>query len=238
MKTLGIIGAMDVEIELLKKALCEQEIKKIGESVFYSGKINGKPVVIAKCGIGKVRAALCVQAMIDFFNVSAIINTGIAGGVSENLTIGDIVLSTDALQHDFDVTAFGYAPGYMCTGHDSDKPTLFHADESLKNLISESATSILPSSKIKTGIIASGDKFISDASTRKYLAKQFNATATEMEGAAIAQASSINNVPFIIIRIISDLADGKPNEEYDKFERNACVSLADIILKSIEKYNS
>lgn len=236
MKTLGIIGAMDVEIELLKKALCEQEIKKIGESVFYSGKINGKPVVIAKCGIGKVRAALCVQAMIDFFNVSAIINTGIAGGVSENLTIGDIVLSTDALQHDFDVTAFGYAPGYMCTGHDSDKPTLFHADESLKNLISESATLILPSSKIKTGIIASGDKFISDALTRKYLAKQFNATATEMEGAAIAQASSINNVPFIIIRIISDLADGKPNEEYDKFERNACVSLADIILKSIEKY--
>lgn len=235
MKTLGIIGAMDTEIELIKKALQEESTRKIGESTYYSGKINGKNVVIAKCGIGKVRAALCVQVMIDYFNVSAIINTGIAGGVSENLSVGDIVLSTDALQHDFDVTAFGYAPGYMCTGHNSDKPTLFHADENLQKLILESATAILPSSKIKTGIIASGDKFISDALTRKYLSEQFNATAAEMEGAAIAQASSVNNVPFIIIRIISDLADGKPNEEYDKFERNACVSLADIILKSIEK---
>ena len=135
MKTLGIIGAMDVEIELLKNSLQCENIRKIGESTYYSGKINGKPIVIAKCGVGKVRAALCVQAMIDFFDVCAIINTGIAGGVSNNLSIGDIVLCTDALQHDFDVTAFGYAPGYMCTGMNSDKPTLFHANDTLQKLM-------------------------------------------------------------------------------------------------------
>ena len=237
MKPLGIIGAMDVEIELLKKSLQEENTRTIGEATYYSGKIFGKPVVIAKCGIGKVRAALCVQAMIDFFDVCAIINTGIAGGVSNNLSIGDIVLCTDALQHDFDVTAFGYAPGYMCTGKDSNKPTLFHANDALQKLFYENAVSILSAAQVKSGIIASGDKFISDVETRKYLASQFNATAAEMEGAAIAQASSSNGIPFMIIRMISDLADGKPNEEYNTFEKNASHSLANIVLKSIEMYN-
>ena len=236
MRPLGIIGAMDVEIELLKKSLKEKTVRTIGESIYYSGKINGKSVVIAKCGIGKVRAALCVQAMIDFFDVCVIINTGIAGGVSNNLSIGDIVLCTDALQHDFDVTAFGYAPGYMCTGTNSDKPTLFHANDTLQNLFYKSAVSIVDASQVKNGIIASGDKFISDAKTRKYLSTQFNATAAEMEGAAIAQASSANNVPFMIVRMISDLADGKPNEEYNSFEQNASVVLANVVLKSIEMY--
>ena len=236
MKTLGIIGAMDVEIELLKNSLQCENIRKIGESTYYSGKINGKPIVIAKCGVGKVRAALCVQAMIDFFDVSAIINTGIAGGISNDLYVGDVVLCTDALQHDFDVTAFGYAKGYMCTGKDSNKPTLFNADDTLQKLLYESAISLLPSSQVKSGIIASGDKFISDSQTRKYLADQFNATAVEMEGAAIAQASFANNIPFMIIRMISDLADGKPNEEYNSFEQNASATLANIVLKSIEVY--
>lgn len=236
MKTLGIIGAMDVEIELLKNSLQCENIRKIGESTYYSGKINGKPIVIAKCGVGKVRAALCVQAMIDFFDVSAIINTGIAGGISNALSVGDVVLCTDALQHDFDVTAFGYAKGYMCTGKDSNKPTLFNADDTLQKLLYESAISLLPSSQVKSGIIASGDKFISDSQTRKYLADQFSATAVEMEGAAIAQASSANNIPFMIIRMISDLADGKPNKEYNSFEQNASATLANIVLKSIEMY--
>ena len=236
MKTWGIIGAMDVEIELLKNSLQCENIRKIGESTYYSGKINGKPIVIAKCGVGKVRAALCVQAMIDFFDVSAIINTGIAGGISNDLSVGDVVLCTDALQHDFDVTAFGYAKGYMCTGKDSNKPTLFNADDTLQKLLYESAISLLPSSQVKSGIIASGDKFISDSQTRKYLADQFSATAVEMEGAAIAQASFANNIPFMIIRMISDLADGKPNEEYNSFEQNASATLANIVLKSIEVY--
>ena len=139
-------------------------------------------------------------------------------------------------EHDFDVTAFGYAPGYMCTGMNSDKPTLFHANDTLQKLFDKSAVSIVNASQVKNGIIASGDKFISDAKTRKYLATQFNATATEMEGAAIAQASSANTVPFMIVRMISDLADGKPNEEYNSFEQNASAVLANVVLKSIEMY--
>ena len=209
--TIGIIGAMDCEVSALKQKLENLEEIKHGNLQINLGTFYGHKIVLVKSGIGKVNAALCTQYIIDKFNPDYIINTGIAGGIAENLKVGEIVVGEKLVQYDFDVTAFGYAKGYLCTGIESDKPTYFNSDEGLMAKLERISDEKV---KIHKGIIASGDSFISDLERKKEIHNLFNATAVEMEGCAIAQTSNANNIPFVVIRAISDLADNNATESY------------------------
>ena len=218
-KTIGIIGAMASEVELLTAALTEAQTQTIAGVTFYHGTLEGQDVVIAQCGIGKVCAAICAQAMADCYKVGALINTGVAGGLHHSLAVGDIVIGTDAVQHDFDMTAFGYAKGYM-GGSDGKEPTVFHADPKLIASFKEAAAQVLTDSKFIEGTIASGDVFVDDSALKKSLIEQFDAAAAEME----------NGIPFIIIRSISDLAEHEANVSFDEFEKKAAKVSSDIVL--------
>lgn len=233
-KTIGIIGAMASEVEILKSRLKEGKTSEIAGVVFYQGKLEGKPVVIAQCGIGKVCAAVCAQAMIDRFQVGCVINTGVAGGLHPSLAVGDIVISTDAVQHDFDLTAFGYVKGYMSNG-DGKSPTRYKADPELAALFKAAADEVLDENKYIEGTIASGDIFVDDSALKKELIERFGAAAAEMEGAAIAQAAAANRVPFVVIRSISDLAENEANVSFEEFERKAAEISSSIVLGMLRR---
>lgn len=209
--TVGIIGAMDCEISELKNKLEDLKETKYSELLINTGTLFNHNIVLVKSGVGKVNAALCTQFIIDKFQPDYIINTGIAGGIAENLEVGDIVIGEDLVQYDFDVSAIGYAKGYMCTGKNSDKPTLFSSD---KKLISTFEKINISKGKILKGIIASGDTFVSDIKKKNEIRQTFNATAVEMEGCAIAQVSTVNKIPFLIARAISDLADNNAGKSH------------------------
>ncbi len=232
MQPVGIIGAMDSEIALLLEKLDNAATVTIGNTVYHTGELSNVPVVIARCGIGKVCAAICAQAMIDRFAVRCIINTGVAGGLKTGLSVGDMVLCTDAVQHDFDVTAFGYVRGYMCTGEDNQKPTRYAADAHLRETVAKVAAEI-PDCHTVAGVIASGDVFVADAALKQQLLADFDATAAEMEGAAVAQTAVANGVPFLVIRAISDLADGSASVSFDTFEVQAAAVSAQLLMAAL-----
>ncbi len=231
---IGIIGAMDVEVAILLENMKNAEKTTLHGRDFYKGEVGGKKVVVAKCGIGKVAAAVCAQTLIDLFNVTAVINTGIAGGVFEGLKVGDIVVSTKAVQHDFNVMEFGYARGYMCTGGNNSCPTQYTADEFLRKTVVKCAEKTLKNG-VHEGVIATGDLFVADAVTKQKIKEKFGAYATEMEGGAIAQTCVLNEIPFVIIRAISDLADGSASDSYEKFEREAAENCANLVISCLEK---
>lgn len=225
----GIIGAMAIEIKHLLSVLEGEEKVKRGNITFYRGRIKGKEVVIAQCGVGKVNAGRVTQLMIDFFSPDVIINTGIAGAVASGLEVNDVVIATSLVQHDFDVTTFGYARGYMCTGHDKDKATSYTADPVVSALLERAASEYFTTGKVVRGIIASGDQFISSAEKRHEISEIFSASAAEMEGAAIAQSSELSGVPFAVLRAISDNADGNAAVSYDRFEKEAAMKSAETV---------
>lgn len=227
-RPIGIIGAMDIEVDSLKASINNCKTEKVGEMTFFSGSLNGAEVIVVKCGIGKVNAARCAQTLADRFLVSAIINTGIGGGIGEGLAVGDIVIGESLVQHDFDVTGFGYAKGYMFSG-DKDKPTQYIADKELCRNIENAALKHIPAQRIKKGIIATGDVFVSDSEKKSEIKNGFNALVTEMEGGAIAQTAQANNVPFAVVRALSDLADGSAAESYEAFEKETAYLSAEII---------
>ena len=231
---IAIIGAMDSEIEHLVSRLENKTETKFSGYAFHSGVLCGRQVVILKCGIGKVNAARGTQLLIDRFAPDLILNTGIAGAVSPDLRIGDAVIANGLVQHDFDVTAFGYAPGYLCTGADHDKPTVFLPDKDLSGTLTKAARQILEGANVKEGVIATGDAFVADMERRKYIRSQFNATAVEMESASIAQTASSAAVPFAILRVISDNADGEAAENADQFEADTARQSAEIIMKFLK----
>lgn len=230
---IGIIGAMDCEIEYLTSILKEKEALELFGYTFYKGKINSKNVVIVKCGIGKVNAARGTQLMIDRFSPCRIINTGIAGGIGPEMEIGDAVIARDLVQHDFDVTPFGYAKGYMFYG-DSSKPTLYETDKNVADNLKTAAVSVLPLGTVKEGRVASGDQFIASTEKRKYIYETFGAIAAEMEGASIAQTAFFAGVPFAVLRVMSDKGDGTASGNYAEFEEKTAVRSAKIIEKFIE----
>ena len=200
---------------------------------FHEGTLNGTPVVIVRSGVGKVNAALCVQILADLFGVTAIINTGVAGSLNAALDIGDILISRDALHHDVDATIFGYKPGEV--------PQLgcreFIADEHLAQVAVSTCKEVNPDIEVFEGRIASGDQFVADQGVKDFVVKEFGAYAVEMEGAAIAQAAYLNNVPFLVIRAISDKADGSAEMDYPTFEAMAAehsFKLTLRILKGIQ----
>ena len=213
MKKLGIIGAMSIEVESLKMAMTDLKITEKAGMEFYEGKLENLPAVVVQCGVGKVNAALCVQVLCDLFNVTHVVNTGVAGSLCNDLDIGDFVVSSDAMYHDFDCApinpnyAIGQVPGLPVR--------TFKADELLIKMAFEAAQSV---SNAKIGRVASGDQFVCNKDKKNKIIADTNALCTEMEGAAIAHAAWRNGVPFVILRAISDKADDSAEMDYPTFE--------------------
>ena len=229
---LGIIGAMDEEVAKIKERLENVEVQTFGGMDFYKGNFEGKSVVVVRSGIGKVNAAVCAQILADRYQVSGIVNTGIAGSLMAKIDIGDIVLSTDALQHDMDATNFGYPAGQI--------PRMdvlsFPADPKLLALAKECCGRVNPEIYTYEGRVVSGDQFISDQKKKDWLIETFHGYCTEMEGAAIAQAAYLNGIPFLIIRAISDKADNSANVDYPTFEAQAIIHSVNLMLEMIRCY--
>lgn len=216
-KKIGIIGAMEEEVEALREKISGAQKLQKASMDFYSGEMNGMEVVIVRSGIGKVNAGICTQILADVFQVDAVINTGIAGSLKAEIDIGDIVISSDALQHDMDATGFGYEPGVIPRMETS----CFQADPKLMDAAKAACQEAVPEIKAFTGRIVSGDQFVSDRKVKDRISSQFGGMCTEMEGAAIAQAAYLNHIPFVIIRAISDKADDSATMDYPAFERQA-----------------
>lgn len=228
---IGIIGAMNEEIIELKSVMNKIEEEKIGNLVFYKGEILGKNVILVECGIGKVNAAICATLMKIHFNVDKLLFTGVAGGVNSEINIGDIVIGEDLIEHDFDCTPFGYELGQI-PRMDEYK---FKADEELTNLAYEAAVEKFGSNKIWRGRIVSGDQFVASPEKIKWLRETFNAFCTEMEGAAVAHVCYTFNLPFLVIRAISDKADDDAKVDYPEFVKLAAKNSKTIIEGILER---
>lgn len=220
-EVIGIIGAMDTEVAGLISKIDFLDKKSIYGNDFYLGKIDDTDVVIAKSGIGKVNSGICTQIMIDRFEITALINSGIAGGLEPSLHIGDICIGSKMIQHDYDLTPFGYVKGYIPNGSGGDKPTEFESDKRLVDIVEKASDEISDSERVLKGTIVSGDQFIADLSKKKSLHEEFDAIAAEMEGAAIAHCASHAGIPFVVIRVISDLANGDGPLSFEEFEKDA-----------------
>ena len=199
---IGIIGAMDEEVKALADMMSGVETATVAGMVFKKGQLKGKDVVVVRSGIGKVNAAVCTQILADRYNVDCVINTGVAGSLKNEINIGDIVISSDAIQHDMDATGFGYKMGVIPRMPVS----VFEADRKLIDAARAACSEAVPEIGVFEGRVVSGDQFITDKDTKKRLVETFAAYCTEMEGAAIAQAAYLNSIPFLIIRAISDKA--------------------------------
>ncbi|MGM9590080.1 MAG: 5'-methylthioadenosine/adenosylhomocysteine nucleosidase [Faecousia sp.] len=223
MTKLGIIGAMQQEVETLL-ALTEnkKELHKAG-SVFYEGVLEGLQVVIVQCGVGKVNAAMCAQVLCDLFEVTHLVNTGIAGSLCADLDIGDLLVSSDAMYHDVDAVHFGYPFGQV-PGMDT---VTFPADKTMMDYAFVAAEAVNPG-HTKIGRVASGDQFVAEKSLKETIISRTQGLCTEMEGAAIAQTAYRNGVPFVILRAISDKADDSAQMDYPTFERIAAHRCAEV----------
>lgn len=217
MNRIGIIGAMDEEVSRLKENMQVEKIEKKAGMEFFAGVLGNKDVVVVRSGIGKVNAGICTQILVDDFQVDGVINTGIAGSLKNEINIGDIVLSKDSLQHDMDATGFGYEPGVIPRMEQS----VFAADETLIRLAQKVNEEVNPDIASFVGRVVSGDQFISDNGKKEFLVSKFQGYCTEMEGAAIAQVCYLNEIPFLIIRAISDKADHSATMDYSEFEAKA-----------------
>jgi adenosylhomocysteine nucleosidase len=209
---IGIIGAMDVEVQELISSMENITEKNISSSVYYEGKLQNKNIVAAKCGVGKVHAAVCAQTMILKYKPNIIINTGVAGSLNSKLDIGDLVISDNVVQHDMDTSGLGDPIGFISGMN------LVYIPCS-KNLVKklESSAKTIEGTNAFVGTIASGDQFICSQEKKDYIVKHFNALCTEMEGAAIGQVCYLNNTDFCIIRAISDKADGSAHMDFPSF---------------------
>jgi adenosylhomocysteine nucleosidase len=226
---IGIIGAMDEEVEILLKEIVIEKKEIKAKMEFNSGSLWGQKAVVVKSGIGKVNAAVCAQILVDDFKVEAIINVGIAGGIGENINPGDVVIADNLVQHDIDTSAFGDRIGQI--------PRLDTFDfKCSKDLVEKAkeACSSLNNVKSFVGRIATGDQFIADASKIRWLNNEFTAIACEMEGASIAQVCHLNSVPFVVIRSISDNANTGAHMDYEKFKYIA-IENSVVILRNMLK---
>ncbi|MCI8503915.1 MAG: 5'-methylthioadenosine/adenosylhomocysteine nucleosidase [Dorea sp.] len=214
---IGIIGAMEEEVEALKEAMEIRKTEEVAGMVFCEGVLCGKDAVVVRSGIGKVNAGICAQILVDHFDVDMLINTGIAGSLDARIDIGDMVISTDAVHHDMDATIFGDPAGQVPR-----MDTLaFPADGMLVEKAKAANEKANPEIRTFTGRVASGDQFISSAEAKERIVSMFHPLCTEMEGAGIAQAAYLNKVSYVIIRAISDKADNSAVMDYPEFERQA-----------------
>ena len=233
MKKLGIIGAMQQEVETLLGILEDRKTENRSGCTFYAGKLEGLDVVIVQCGVGKVNAAMCAQILCDRYEVTHIVNTGIAGSLCAELDIADMVVSRDAMYHDFDCVHFGYEMGRV-PGMDT---VAFPADERLIRYAYAAAEEVNPG-HTKIGRVASGDLFVAEKAAKNAIIAKTDALCTEMEGAAIAHAAYKNGVPFVILRAISDKADDSAEMDYPTFENIAahrCAVVTQMLAKQLKE---
>lgn len=210
---IGIIGAMDEEVISLKRKMNVTEQREIAGMEFFIGTVGEKEVVVVRCGIGKVNAAVCTQILADIFNVEYVINTGVAGGLNPDLNIGDIVVSSDTVEHDMDASAVGNPRGEIPRM----KKTYFEADQQLIDAAKAAAENLKGDHKVFVGRIASGDQFICSMKVKEDIYTTFTAYCAEMEGAAIAHTCFLNQIPFVVIRAISDKADQSADVNFEEF---------------------
>lgn len=217
MRRIGIIGAMDVEVEKLKEKM--EGVTKIAKASmeFHRGILNGKDVVVVQSGVGKVNAAVCTQILADDFQVDGVINTGIAGSLRNEINIGDVVVSTDTVQHDVDAREFGYDKGQI-PGMDVFS---FVANARMRETAVRACRRVNPDISVFEGRVVSGDQFVASKEVKERILQEFAGYCTEMEGAAIAQAAYLNKIPFVVIRAISDKADDSASMDYPAFEAQA-----------------
>ena len=227
----GIIGAMEEEVAQLQEKMTDITITNKAGMEFYDGLLLGKSVTVVRSGIGKVNAGCCTQILADLFQADCVINTGIAGSLDAAIDIGDIVLCTDAVQHDMDAVAFGYDLGVIPRMPVS----FFPADEKLRQAAKTICERVNPEIKVHEGRVATGDQFIADKAKKDFIVNNFQAKCTEMEGAAIAQAAYNNNLPFLIVRAISDKADNSAQMDYPTFEKQAIEHTVRLMLALVEE---
>lgn len=229
---LGIIGAMDEEVAKIKAVMTNVTVHTVAGMDFFEGRLSGKEAVVVRSGIGKVNAGICSQILVDRFYISAIVNTGIAGSLRNEINIGDIVLSTDAVQHDVDAGGFGYPAGQI--------PRVdvfaFKADEKLLQLAKVCNEEVNPDIQTFTGRVVSGDQFIAEKEKKRWLTETFDGSCAEMEGAAIAQAAYLNKIPYLVIRAISDKADESAGVDYPTFEAQAIQHSVNLLLAIAARY--
>lgn len=229
---IGIIGAMETEVSVLKEAMKVDRVVTKASMNFYEGMLQGTPAVVVQCGVGKVNAAMCVQILADLFHVTHVLNTGVAGSLNADLDIGDILVSEKAIQHDVDVTALGYPVGKI-PGFEGRE---FLADAVMADAIIDACKRANPDVHIVKGCVVSGDQFISDAKVKERLIMEFHGDCAEMEGASIAQAAVLNRIPFAVVRAISDKADGSAEMDYPTFEDQAAAHCANMVLEFVKTF--
>lgn len=210
--TIGIIGAMQEEIKLLLEHMDNQQAERHAGLTYHRGTLYGRKVVVTQSGVGKVNAAVCTQALIDRFGADVVLFTGVAGAVDPELNIGDIVISSSSLQHDVDVTALGFKRGEIPYQAVSEYPS----DEGLILLAQAAGEKVFPG-RCRTGRVLSGDQFIADRAAVKGLYEELGGACTEMEGASVAQVCHMNAIPHVIIRSMSDKADGSAHVNFAAF---------------------
>lgn len=230
MKKVGIVLAMKEELNAIKKYLKKERKMTIFNLDFYEGYINDTNCILVECGIGKVNAARTTQILIDNLKVDTIINIGVAGGIVNELKIGDIVIGNKLVQHDFDITSFGHEKGFI-----SGVGKFIKSDQKLIDLVKNS----IPKEKyneinILEGVIASGDIFCTDKLMAEKIHQKFNALCVEMEGASIAQVCYLCNIPFIVLRSISDTPNGNNGIDFDKFLNDSSNIVAELLLNVLK----
>lgn len=230
---IGIIGAMPEEVAGLVRLLNKKQETKYAGLTFFQGIIDLQKVVIVQSGIGKVNAAMCTQILINCFHIKAVINTGVAGGIDPQVEIGDVVISQDALHHDFDTTVFGHELGAI----PQMKLSRFPADPTLREIAMSQACKILSKNQVHLGLVVSGDQFISSTKQKQRIANSFQASCVEMEGAAIAHVAYLNQTPYVIIRIMSDKADNSAPDNFDEFTKKIIPLLNQIVVAVVADYS-
>lgn len=231
MDKIGIVVAMQEEREAIEKILENVEVEQVCNLRIIKGKIKNKECILVECGVGKVNAARATQVIIDKFEVDTIINVGVAGAVNPMLEIGDIVIGKYVLQHDFDITAFGHSKGYI-TGVGDRINCTDKYDEQVEKIIDES---IEKNYQVKLGIVATGDIFCTDIDMKNKIQAKFDADVVDMECAAIGQVAYLNDIPFAVIRSVSDTPNGKNAKTFDENLKLASKRSADMLEEMLEE---
>lgn len=220
---IGIIGAMKIEIDGIKDMMNDKKTETISGVEYCSGKLHGCDVVVAVCGIGKVFAAICAEAMIIKYGVEAVINTGVGGSLNEELKIGDILVAEKVCQHDMDTSPIGDPKGLLS----GINKIYLTCDEKYAMLLSEAA--VRAGVTYKRGIVATGDQFVNSAEVKDRIVSEFKADVCEMEGGSIGHVCYVNNVPFVVVRAVSDDASGKSHMDYGEFAPMAAKNSIKVI---------
>lgn len=228
--TVGIIVAMDMEMENIEKAMTDTKVVELSGMKFVTGVISGKKCVVARCGVGKVFAAICTQTMILGFSPDVIINAGVAGAVADSLSIGEIVIAEDCVQHDMNTVALGDEPGLISGLNLVHIPTNQKVTEMLEKVVQSLGINY------ETGTIATGDCFINSREMKQFISKMFSASACDMESAAVVQTCYVNHVPCSVLRAISDAGDDNSHMDYQDFSKAAADTSAKVITEFITKW--